>query len=229
MKTPIEPAPQPKVDPKKKMIAFTFDDGPKPKNTFAIIDELEKYNGRGTFFMLGQNVALYPDIVKEVYKRGHEVENHSWDHAREIAALGTMNAQQVTEEVYKPNDEIFKLTGYEPQYFRPPYGAINETLESVCGLDMVRWDIDSEDWKNHNPSLMTKIIEEKAKVGYVVVLMHDIHDESVEGVKKVLKDLHNSGYQFVTIDTLLQYEEEYLTSFNKERLDNVVMRSLIGK
>ncbi len=223
MKDPIEPAKQPKIDPNKKLIAFTFDDGPKPENTITIMNELEKYNGRGTFFMLGQNMDLYPDIVKEVYKRGHEVANHSWDHSQDIAFTGKMNAKEVTEEVYAPNDVVFKLTGFEPRYFRPPFGSINDTLNSVCGLDIVLWDIDSEDWSNHNANKMTQIIEDTAKYGAKVVLMHDIHADSVEGVKLILKKLHDKGYQFVTIDTLLQHEGKYLTSSNN------VIPSKIGK
>ena len=223
-KDPVKPKPQPKVDKNKQVIAFTFDDGPKDKNTIAIMNELEKYNGRGTFFMLGQNVVQYPEVVQEMYKRGHELANHSWDHSQDIAFTGRMNAQQVTAEVYDTNDEIYKLTGYEPQYMRPPYGEINNTLESVCGLDFVKWDIDSKDWESHNPDSIAKIIEESAEVGYRMILLHDIHDESVEGTKKALKILHDKGYQFVTVSTLLEQEKEYYV----DRENLVYIPTIVG-
>lgn len=227
MHDPILPPAQPKIEKGKKLIAFTFDDGPHPKNTKIIMDELEKYNGRGTFFMLGKNAEAYPDIVKEVYQRGHEVANHSWDHSMRIAANRTdlMSKAEVSEEVYKPNDAVFKAAGYEPKYFRPPYGAIKQNLDAVCGLDMVMWDIDSEDWKNHDAEKMSSIIKKHALVGYEVVLMHDIHDDTVEGVKKILKELNQEGYQFVTIDTLLKEDAKYLLHFNEGRMNNVVIPS----
>ena len=75
---------------------------------------------------------------------------------------------------------------------------------------MVGWDIDSLDWQNHNPEMMTSIIKKGASVGYEVVLMHDIHKETVEGVKKVLKELDAQGFQFVTIDTLMKQDRNCL-------------------
>lgn len=217
------PKPQPEVEAGKRMIAFTFDDGPASANTYAIMDELEKYNGRGTFFMLGQNVTYYPEVVKDVYRRGHEIATHSYTHSMGIAATGTMNAQEVSDELYNTCDEIYKVCGYEPKYFRPPYGAINDNVLNECGMDIVKWDIDSLDWENHNPQKMTDIVVNNAQTGYVVVLMHDIHDETVEGVKQCLAQLHEQGFQFVTIDTLMQHEKEYLTTFNTEPLYNVVI------
>lgn len=223
MQDRIIPKPQPEVDPNQKMIAFTFDDGPASSNTYAIMDEIEKYNGRATFFMLGQNVTYYPEVVKDVYARGHEVATHSYTHDMGIAATGTFSAQQVSDELYNTCDEIYKVTGYEPKYFRPPYGAINDNVLNECGMDIVKWDIDSLDWSNHNPSEMTNIIVDNAKLGYVVILMHDIHNETVDGVKQSLAQLHELGYQFVTIDTLMQHEKEYLTNFNQGALNNVVI------
>ena len=228
MQDRVIPAPQPEVDPNQRMIAFTFDDGPHDSNTYAIMDEIEKYNGRATFFMLGQNVGYYPDVVKDVYARGHEVATHSYTHDMGIAATGTFSAKQVSDELYDTCDEIFKLTGYEPKYFRPPYGAINDNVLNECGMDIVKWDIDSLDWSNHNPTEMTNIIVENAKIGYVVILMHDIHNETVGGVKESLKQLHDLGFQFVTIDTLMKHEKEYLTNFYEETTSNVVIEGNKG-
>lgn len=223
MQDKIIPNKQQNIDPNKKMIAFTFDDGPASNNTYQIMDEFEKYDGRATFFMLGQNVTYYPNVVKDVYARGHEVATHSFTHSMGIAATGTFSAQEVSDELYNTCDEIYKVTGYDPKYFRPPYGAINDNVLNECGMDIVKWDIDSLDWDNHDPAKMSDIIVKNAKLGYVVVLMHDIHDETVDGVKRALAQLHELGYQFVTVDTLMQYEKEYLTKFNTNPLYNVVI------
>lgn len=228
MQDRVVPAPQPEVDPNKKMIAFTFDDGPAGDNTYAIMNEFEKYNGRATFFMLGQNVPYFSEVVKDVYKRGHEVATHSYTHDMGIAATGTFSAEQVSAELYDTCDEIYKLTGYEPKYFRPPYGAINDNVLNECGMDIIKWDIDTLDWSNHNPTEMTNIIVENAKVGYVVVLMHDIHNETVDGVRQSLAQLNAMGYQFVTMETLLQHEKEYLTNFYEDPLSNVVIEGNKG-
>lgn len=215
MKDPIIPASQPKIEKGKKLIAFTFDDGPHYENTKEIMKEFEKYNGRATFFMLGQNTKVNPDIVKDVYKRGHEVANHSWDHSINIAAQKPFQSKkEVTEEIYKVNDSIFQITGFEPRYFRPPFGAINQTMKDVCGLDMVLWDIDSEDWRNHNADTMSSIVEKGVSYGNKVILMHDIHKDTVKGVKKLLKELDAQGYQFVTIDTLMKEEGNTLYKQN---------------
>lgn len=221
----ITPKPQPKVEEGKQVIAFTFDDGPRDPNTLEIMKELEKYNGRGTFFMLGQNVEEYPNTVKEMYKRGHELANHSWDHSEGIAAKGYMSADEVSHEVYDTNDAIFKLTGFEPRYMRPPYGAINDTLENVCGLDFINWDIDTLDWQSHDPVSIANIIEKHADIGYRVILLHDIHDESVEGAKRALKILHDKGYQFVTISTLLEQEKAYYV----DKPNTVYFPTVVGK
>ena len=224
---------QPEVDPNKHLIAFTFDDGPHPTNTQLVMDEIEKYNGRATFFMLGENCERYPDVIKDVYSRGHEVANHSYSHSMAIAAYSDpaalLDAQGISDELYKTNDAIFAACGYEPKYFRPPYGSINKTLENESIMDIVKWDIDSLDWSSHNPNSIKDIIVKQAEIGYNVILLHDIHDASVEGVKLALKELHAKGYQFVTIDTLLANDKnKYLTAYNDYRYYNVVLESIVG-
>lgn len=216
------------IDPNKKMIALTFDDGPHPENTKKIMDALESYGGRSTFFMLGKNVKQYPDLVKEVHQRGHEVANHSWDHSFRIAASlsNPMNKQEVSDELYDTNDEIYKTIGFEPTLFRPPFGAINTTLRETCEMPMVLWDVDSRDWESHNPTSIHNIIVDGVKQGNQVILLHDIHKESVDGLISTLKDLHKEGYQFVTVSTLLQYKEKELTTTNKDPLHNVVVTPL---
>lgn len=209
---PIQGAKEPKVDPNKPMIAITFDDGPHDEFTQEIMKEFEKYNGRATFFMLGQNVVQYPDVVKDMQKRGFELGNHSWDHSMGIAT--TMNHQQVSDEVYKTQDAIYKLTGMEPHYFRPPYGAVNKTLLNANYLGYAFWDIDSQDWKSKNVNSIFNEVTNAAKKKNIVALIHDIHEPSMRSIKKILPYLHEQGYQFVTYSTLMKYESKYLTSLD---------------
>lgn len=211
---PVQPAKEPEVDPNKPMIAITFDDGPHGQYTQEIMKEFEKYNGRATFFMLGQNVVQYPNVVKDMHKRGFELGNHSWDHSTAIAK--TMNHQQVSDELYNTQDAIYKLTGVEPKYFRPPYGAVNKTVLNANYLGYAFWDIDTLDWQSKNVDSIFNAVVSGAKKKNIVALIHDIHEPSMQSVKKILPYLNEQGYQFVTYATLMKYESKYLTS-----LDNV--------
>lgn len=200
------PAAQPEVDKNKKMVAITFDDGPHFANTQAIMAEFEKYNGRATFFMLGQNVGYNPEVVQDVYKRGFELGNHSWDHAD----LRTLDRKGVIDEIYDTQDAIYKLTGHEPAYFRPPYGALNDTVLEANQMGYAFWDVDSEDWKLKDAQAIKKSVVSHTKAGNMVVLIHDIHEFSKDSVGPILEELNKAGYQFVTYSTLMQYEKEYL-------------------
>lgn len=199
------PAPQPKVDPNKKMVAFTLDDGPHKINTLKVVEMFEKYNGRATFFQLGKNIALYPDVVKEVYEHGFEIASHSWDHPD----LRKLDANGLNKQIVDTQNQIYKITGAEPTLIRPPYGAFNDNVKTVIknnGLDIALWSVDTLDWKLKDANKIKDAIVNGAYDG-AVFLLHDIHNFSVEGLEMALGELSNRGYQFVTLDTLKQYKD----------------------
>ena len=201
-----------KVDPKKKMVAITLDDGPHKTLTERAMNAFEKYNGRGTFFELGQNMNLYPDIVKSVYERGHEVASHTYQHAQ----LTKLDATALDEEIKKTQEACFKACGTEPTLIRPPYGAKNDTVKSAFysyGLSMILWDGDTEDWRYSKVTNGAQIVcdniirDAKSKTGDGnIVLIHDIHENSVAGLEMALDQLSKEGYQFVTVSDLLKYK-----------------------
>ena len=201
-----------KVDPKKKMVAITLDDGPHKTLTERAMNAFEKYNGRGTFFELGQNMNLYPDIVKSVYERGHEIASHTYQHAQ----LTKLDATALDEEIKKTQDACFKATGTEPTLVRPPYGAKNDAVKSAFntyGLSMILWDGDTEDWRYSKATDGAQIVcnniirDAKAKTGDGnIVLIHDIHENSVAGLEMALDQLSKEGYQFVTVSDLIKYK-----------------------
>ena len=194
-----------KIDPSKKMVAITFDDGPHGSNTKRVLDIFEKYDGRATFFMLGKLVDVYPDVVKDVYARGFEVANHSWDHAN----LPKQSMEKVTSEIYDTQNAIYKVIGKEPTLFRPPYGAYNSAIkaESIAGnVSVMLWTGDTEDWKTREANAVRDAIVRDAYDG-AVILLHDIHTTSVDGVEMALPILKEKGYQLVTVDTLKQHRE----------------------
>lgn len=201
-----------KVDKKKKMVAITLDDGPHKTLTNRAMKAFEKYNGRGTFFQLGRNMEYYPDIAKDVYERGHEVASHTYKHAQ----LTKLDALSLDQEIKKVQDICFKITGTDPTLVRPPYGARNENVKAAFksyGLDMILWDGDTEDWrysKNADgaQTVCNNIIRD-AKAGKGdgnIVLIHDIHENSIAGLEMALKQLSKDGYQFVTVSDLKTYK-----------------------
>lgn len=199
------PAPQPKVDPKKKMVAFTLDDGPHKTNTLKVVEMFEKYNGRATFFQLGKSINLYPDVVKEVYEHGFEIASHSWDHPD----LRKLDINGLNSQITDTQNTIFKITGAEPTLIRPPYGAFNDNVKTAIknnGMSISLWSVDTLDWKLKDANKIKDAIVNQAYDG-AVFLLHDIHTFSVEGLEMALAELNERGYQFVTLDTLRQYKD----------------------
>lgn len=199
------PAPQPKVDSNKKLIAFTLDDGPHKTNTLKTVELFEKYNGRATFLMLGKNVKQYPDIVKDVYEHGFEIGSHSYDHPD----LRKLSSQEIENQIKNTQEEIFKITGYEPEIIRPPYGATNDLAKQIIkdnGMKIALWNIDTLDWKLKDANKIRDVIVDKASDG-AVVLIHDIHSFTIKGLEMALDELSKDGYQFVSLDTLSQHRQ----------------------
>lgn len=201
----ITPTPLPKVDPNKPMIAITFDDGPHVTNTQRAMSLLEQYNGRGTFFMLGNLVNTYPDIVKEMYERGFQLANHSWSHPN----LKKKDLQVANDEIFNTQNAIFSITGYDPNWFRPPYGSYNDSIKQLSnsgGVNIMLWTGDTLDWKYRDEESVKQAILRDAHDG-AVILLHDIHKTSIDGLELALPILKEQGYQFVTMDTLKQYRD----------------------
>ena len=218
---PGEKAEKTGIDPNRPMVALTFDDGPHAPVTNRILDSLEANGGRATFFMLGQNVTDdttgvdHTDIVRDMYKRGFEVGNHSWDHSMRIAASKSdaMSKAEVSDEIYNTQDAIFAACGADATMFRPPYGALNNNVRAVSTLDFALWDLDTLDWSNKNADIITQNIMQNVHDGSVI-LLHDIHDFSRDAILQVLPKLEAKGYQFVSLSTLRKYKNEELVNEN---------------
>lgn len=188
-----------KIDKTKKLIAFTFDDGPKPGNTERVVKALDKYNYRATFYMLGQNAAAYPDTVKTVQKSGNEVSGHSYDHP----LLTKIGAAGVANQYEKMNDALVKACGVKAANFRPPYGGINDDVKKSINGPLILWSVDTLDWKTRSTQATVDSILKHAKDGDIV-LMHDIHAPTVAAVEQVLPKLKAKGYEVCTVSELLE-------------------------
>ena len=183
-------------------IAMTFDDGPHPKLTPMLLDMMKERGIKGTFFLVGKNVAEYPEIAQRIVAEGHEVANHSWAHPQ----LTRLAPDALKKEIADTNDAIHRATGIQTTLMRPPYGAINASitkrLNEEFGLTVAMWSVDSLDWKIRNAAHVTKLITEKTAPG-AIILAHDIHPSTVQAMPAVFDTLSAKGYKFVTMSELI--------------------------
>ena len=186
----------------EKMVALTFDDGPDAKTTPQALDILKKYGVKATFFMLGQNVVSNLDIVKRVKNEGHQIGIHTWDHP----VLTKLPMETVKKEIFDTQTAIYNVVGIKPTITRPPYGAINTTIQNAIDQSFIMWNVDSLDWKTRNTKA---IMQEVAKTQPgSIILMHDIHQTSIDAIPSVIQYLQNNGYTLVTVDELLEGQLE---------------------
>jgi peptidoglycan-N-acetylglucosamine deacetylase len=183
-------------------IAMTFDDGPSAENTPRLLEMLKQRNIKATFFLIGQNVASNPDIVRRILAEGHEVGNHSWTHPQ----LSKLSDDRVTAEITKTQDAIKDASGFTPTLLRPPYGAITtrqrEWIENKFGLNIILWSVDPFDWKRPGASVITQRILTQVRPG-AIVLSHDIHKQTIDAMPATLDGLIGKGYKFVTVSQLI--------------------------
>ena len=164
-----------------------------------ILDILKKHNAKATFYVLGNRLTYYPDIVKRAYDEGHEIGNHTWSHPN----LTSLSKDALVEEVISTSNEIAKITGKTPKTIRPPYGAYNEALKEFVSMPLVLWSVDTLDWKHKNKERIKQITQAKVKNGSII-LMHDIHQASADALEDIIINLTKQGYRFVTVSELLQ-------------------------
>lgn len=184
-----------------KRVALTFDDGPNPKTTKYILDLLKKYDAKATFFMLGSRVQYYPDLVRETFNNGHEIGNHTWSHS----VLTKMNSKQILKEFDQTEQAIVNVLGENSTVFRPPYGATNERVKGLIPRLSVNWTIDTLDWKHRDANKLLPAIKSHMH-NNAIILMHDIHQSTADGLEPVLAYLQKEGYEFVTVTEILDYQ-----------------------
>lgn len=188
------------IDTTKPIIAFTFDDGPS-HNTTKIIEILNKYNIKATFFLLGTNIEGNEDIVKSLKDNGMEIGNHSYSHK----LLTRLKEDKIEEEFTKTKDLIYDITGSYPTLTRPSYGSVNKKIKQIVDTPIILWNIDTLDWKYHNSNYISNKILNKVTDGNII-LMHDIYTATSNALDKVIPQLLEKGYQIVTVSELFYYK-----------------------
>ena len=197
-----KPATYAQVRVDQPYIAMTFDDGPSSATTPRLLEILKQRNIKATFFLIGENAASNPDIVRRILADGHEIGNHSWTHPQ----LSKLSDDRVTAEITNTQDAIKDASGFTPTLLRPPYGAITarqrEWIESQFGLNIILWSVDPFDWKRPGPSVITQRILSQTRPG-AIILSHDIHKQTVDAMPATLDGLLAKGYKFVTVTQLI--------------------------
>lgn len=181
----------------KKVVALTFDDGPNSITTPQALDILKKYKAKATFFMVGKAVAGNEAIIQRVLKEGHAIGNHSWNHP----VLTTLTLEQAQQEINATTVALEKAGVTNVHLMRPPYGAINQTIQNAVNQSFIMWDIDSLDWKTHNTAAIMEEVK-KTQPGSII-LMHDIHQTTIDALPTVIQYLKSQGFELVTVDELL--------------------------
>ena len=189
------------VQTEEKKVALTFDAAWGADKTEQIMDELEKYGYKGTFFLVGFWIDKYPDMVKEIHDRGHLIANHSTNHLH----MSKLSEGEIKEEISITSAKIASVTGYAPAYFRAPFGEYNNRLigyTNANGIQTIQWDVDTLDWKGLSGAQIAERVLAHAAPGSII-LCHNNSDHIVEALPLILLGLKNRGYTAVRLDELV--------------------------
>lgn len=202
------------VQTDEKKVAITFDASWGEDKTDKIIEVLDKYNVKATFFVVGAWVDQHPDKLKELYEKGHEIGNHSNMHP----IMTKSSKEKIINDICIADAKIMKITGEKPKLFRFPDGAYNDasiTAVESTNHTCVQWDVDSIDWKAEGADIEYRRIVDKTKPGSIL-LFHNDGKYTPENLPKIIEKLEADGYKFVKISELIYKENYYLDHEGKQ-------------
>lgn len=187
-------------------VALTFDVAWENSNTQELIDILDEYDARATFFVTGDWCDRYPEDVKQFADAGHEIQNHSDQHPH----VKGMNVNDLISDTKAASQKIRGITGKEPTLYRAPYGEYDDTVMTTVegmGMKVIQWDVDSLDWKKPEPESITKKVVNSVKSGSIVLFHNDL-ENTTEALPQVLEQLSQKSFEFVPVSELI-YTENY--------------------
>lgn len=202
------------VDTKDKKIAITFDTNWGTENMDKILDILDKNHVKATFFIIGAWIDKYPEETKEIYKRGHEIGNHSNTHPD----FSYASKDRMIQEIAATDAKLMKLLGVSTNIFRFPSGSYTEeavkTVQSTNHY-CIQWDVDSIDWKEHGADIEYNRVMSKVKPGSII-LFHNGAKYTPENLERIIVNLRAQGYEFVKISDLIYKDNYYIDNFGKQ-------------
>lgn len=202
------------VETDEKKISISFDAAWGDEYTREILDILDKYQVKTTFFLVGFWIDKYPELVKEISERGHDVGNHSTNHPY----MSKLSEEQILKELNTTGNKIKDITGKTPILFRPPYGDYNDRLIRTCmenGYYVIQWDVDSLDWKELGIQPVVDRVTRNVNNGSIV-LFHNNAKYVIEYLPLVLEKLQGEGYEIVPISELIYKEDFYMDNTGRQ-------------
>lgn len=202
------------VGTEEKKVAISFDAAWGDEFTIGILDILDKYDIKSTFFLVGFWVDKYPEHVKEIHKRGHDVGNHSTNHPY----MSKIGEEQVLKELNDTGDKIKKLTGEKPILFRPPFGDYNDELINICRKNdyyVIQWDVDSLDWKELGVQPVVDRVTRNVNAGSIV-LFHNNAKYILEFLPMIIERLQEEGYEIVPISELIYRKDFHMDNTGRQ-------------
>lgn len=203
-----------RVERADNKIAVTFDVAWENSNTDELLNILNEYDAKATFFITGDWCDRYPDDVKKFADAGHEIENHSDQHPH----VEGINVNDLINDTRECSRKIKMITGKEPVLYRAPYGEYDDSLLTTLegmGLKTIQWDVDSVDWNKPTSEQITKKVLENTKSGSILLFHNDLQN-TTEALPNVLKGLKERGFEFVTVDELILHDN-YTIDANGEQ------------
>ena len=200
-----EPAPSPVPPNCYNCVAITYDDGPVPGSTERLLDILKRKGVHATFFVVGRNANANPQILRRIRDEGHTIGNHSFSHPD----LARQSDGAIAAQLDDTDAALQKQAGLDPHWLRPPYGSHNPRVASAAGargMALAVWDVDTADWQHRNPATTCKRAVDGAREGSII-LMHDIHQPTVDAAECVIDGLRAKGLNPVGLDEMIKRPE----------------------
>ena len=194
----------------EKIVALTFDDGPPPVYTPRVLEILETFGVKATFFLIGSQVRSHQEIVQQIKAQGHEIENHSDNH---LFYLPWLPAERIRQEIVSAQDTIYRITGSYPAFFRSPLGWVSNDLVAVCRelkLPIINGSVKASDVSLPGTEYIIQTVLDKTRSGAIIIL-HDAggvghyrdRTQTLEALPVIIQNMRDRGYQFVTIRELV--------------------------
>ena len=180
-----------------KMVAVTYDDGPTYSTTASLLNELRYFGSQATFFLVGDRIAEYTDIVLRENDENHSLQSHHFKHT-DTTKSNAARIQSYTKQFYQA---ITTIAGLPPRMLRPPYGKDEPFAQAKVNLPIIQWDVDTKDWAGRTPQAVLSVVKSETKDGSII-LMHDIVEETPKTSKLVLEWLREHGFLCVTVEDL---------------------------
>ena len=191
--------------PSEKVVALTFDDGPKPGITEQLLAILARERVPATFFVIGRHATAYPELTRKIADAGMQVENHTYSHPN----LTLLPSNEVERELLGTIAAIQTATGKRSRFYRPPGGNLNPEVSRIAaqwGLTPCMWTLDGEALENGSPNRLIDYVVQKTAPG-AIVLLHNGRMTTIEALPKIIDGLRKRGFQFVTVDRLVPQKD----------------------